>query len=145
MIKSFIADDAITWGIGFAHPLAIIMSNRFILLCSQDPLFIKATYAPLRDYGYEIDIIEHPSEAVRCVINKNYLSVILDSRDFGINAMDALNIIKSIQPDIKAIVVGTKRNEFDIETIDSSVAVDHLKDLFKGLMPEKTIERRVLQ
>jgi len=123
----------------------LAMSNRSLLLCSQDTLFIKAIYAPLRDYGYEIDITEHPSEAVRCAINKHYLSIILDSRDFGISAMDALNIIKSIQPDIRAILIGIKKNEFDIETIDSSVAVDHLKDLFKGLVPEKTIERRVLE
>lgn len=119
--------------------------NNDILLCSQDPFFIKAIYAPLRDYGYQVDIIEHLSEAVRCTINKKYLSVILDSRDFGINAFDALNIIKNIQPDIRAILVGVKRNDLDIETIDSTEAVVHLKDLFKGLMPEKTIKRRVLQ
>ncbi len=116
-----------------------------ILLCSQDQLFVKSIYGPLRDCGYIVDITEHPSEAVRCVMSKRYLSVILDSRDFGISVVDAVDIMKSIQPDIRAIFVGLKKSDFDLETFDSLEAVDYLKDLFKGLMSDKTIKRRVLR
>lgn len=109
-----------------------------ILLCSQDKLFVKSVYGTLRDCGYDVDVVEHPSEAVRVLLKKNYLSIVLDSRDFGLSALDAINIIKTIQPNTHTIVIGMKKNEFDIETFDSMEALHHLKDLFKGLKIEKT-------
>lgn len=109
-----------------------------ILLCSQDRLFVKSVYGTLRDCGYGVDVVEHLSEAVRVLMNKSYLSIVLDSRDFGLSALDAIDIIKTIQPNTHTIVVGMKKHEFDIEIFDSVEAVHNLKDLFEGLKSEIT-------
>ena len=107
--------------------------RKRILICSQDPIFVKGLYGPLRDSGYEVETGEHPNDAVRSVIHAPYLAVILDSTDFGLNVADAAAIIRNVRPDIFIIVIGDGPDTHDLYTVKKADAVVHLEGLFKGL------------
>lgn len=104
-----------------------------ILLCSQDPIFIKGLYGPLRDSGYRVETIEHPADAIKCVFSGTYLSVILDSRDIGITASDAATIIKTVKPETHIIVIGKDVSKGDLCIMMQPDALDQLKKLIQEL------------
>lgn len=108
-------------------------SESRILICSQDTLFIKGIYAPLRDTGFQVETVEHPNEAVQCVLGAPYLAVILDSRDIGLNAGDAASIIKTLRPDTRIVIIGADIVPRDVYTFERTDAIDRIKEFFRGL------------
>ena len=79
---------------------------RSILLCSSNPLLIKSLYVVLRDGGYAVELVEHPSLAVQKVINGGYDILVVDSEPFGLSAEDAGQIVRSLAPNMHVLYVG---------------------------------------
>jgi DNA-binding NtrC family response regulator len=97
-----------------------------ILLCSQNPLLTKRLYGPLRDCGYRIEITEHTADAIKCVLVNNYLAVILDSTDVGLNVIEASAIIKNLNPDIRIFIIGDQGNIADVYSMTAFEDLDYL-------------------
>ncbi|MFO0753047.1 MAG: hypothetical protein U0411_06970 [Thermodesulfovibrionales bacterium] len=106
---------------------------KSILLCSQDPLLTKELYGPLRDSGYQVETSEHTAEAVKRVLDRLYLAVILDSRDVGLNATEAATIIKNLNPDIIIIIIGGYGSGGDVAIVKRPEEVDQLVDFINTL------------
>ncbi|GBE00758.1 response regulator receiver domain protein [bacterium BMS3Bbin06] len=98
-----------------------------LLISSHNPLLIKSIYGMLRDIGYSIDITDHPADAVRQVFNNKYDAVILDSRDVGLTASDASEIIGSISPDTRVVILGEAQDKTTATTFPNSDQLDDLK------------------
>ena len=96
-------------------------------------MFIKGLYGPLRDAGYQVEISEHPADAIKCIFTASYLSVILDSRDIGITATDAATIIKTIRPETYIVVIGKDVSNGDLCIMMQPDAIDQLKELIHEL------------
>lgn len=77
-----------------------------MLLCSSNPILVKSLYAMLRDEGLSVDMIEHPAFAVQLIMKNRYDFLIIDSEPFGLSAEDAVEIIRSIAPDMKIMLLG---------------------------------------
>ncbi|MCC6346468.1 MAG: hypothetical protein IT388_04705 [Nitrospirales bacterium] len=107
--------------------------QKSILLCSQDPLLTKGLYGPLRDSGYQVETSEHTAEAVKCVLDRLYLAVILDSRDVGLNAAEAATIIKDLHPEVFVIIIGGYVSGGDFSLVKSPEDVDQLVDFINTL------------
>ena len=115
---------------------------RNLLLSTQDQIFIKGLYSPLRDEGFEVDIVEHASESVRYSLHKSYGVVILDSRDVGLNAYEAASIIKHIRPETTLVLLvdtDIMENELidDIFIIETPVELDYFIKLLKQIINDK--------
>lgn len=80
-----------------------------ILLCSSDPLLIKNLYGVLRDEGFSVKTVEHPALAVQTVISGTFDALVVDSEPFGLSAEDAVQIIRSVKPDLPVLFVGSDR------------------------------------
>ena len=79
-----------------------------ILLCTHNPLLVKDFYGILRDEGFTVEIADHPALAVRLVLQGNYGAVIIDSGSFGLSAEEAVQVIRSISPDMPILVAGNE-------------------------------------
>lgn len=79
-----------------------------ILLCTHNPLLVKDFYGILRDEGFAVEIADHPALAVRMVLQGNYGAVIIDSSSFGLSAEEAVQVIRSISPDMPILVAGNE-------------------------------------
>jgi DNA-binding response OmpR family regulator len=77
-----------------------------ILLCSSSPLLIKGLYASLRDEGYTVEDVEHPSLAVQKVLQGAYDLMIIDAEPFGLSAGDAARIVGAIAPGMPILGLG---------------------------------------
>ncbi len=104
-----------------------------ILLCSQDPLLTKELYGPLRDSGCGVEISEHPAEAIKCILGKHYLAVILDSRDVGLNVIEAATIIKSLSPDIYIFIIGEHDSAADVFSVKRPEDLGRLIEFINNL------------
>jgi len=107
--------------------------SESILLCSQDPLLTKELYGPLSDFGYMVEIKEHAAEAIKCILGKSYLVVILDSRDVGLNVIEAANIIKSLSPDIYILMIGEHDNASDAYSVKKPEDLERLLEFISKL------------
>ena len=82
-----------------------------ILLCSSNPLLVKSLYATLRDEGYLVEDVEHPSLAVRKVLEGSYDLTIIDAEPFGMSAADAARIVGEIAPGMPVLCLGDEAQE----------------------------------
>jgi DNA-binding NtrC family response regulator len=124
---------------------------RNILLCSQEPLLVKEIYRLLRDEGFEVDTVEYIADSVRWYLIKSYEAVILDTRNVGLNAMEAASIMKNVFPETPIFLIGDEhyRNESivreGIYVIDTPVELDRFIHIFKEIMQKRhsvSFERR---
>jgi DNA-binding response OmpR family regulator len=100
---------------------------KHIILCSSSTLLIKNLYGILRDEGYCVDIIEHPSFAVQLVLNRKYDLVIIDSEPFGMSAEDAANIINRVAPETAVMVLGSTAGQEQAQSLESPVDLEEFK------------------
>ncbi len=106
---------------------------------------MKGLYAPLREDGYTIDIAEHTAEAVRCVLQRHYDVIILDSRDIGLKASEASSIIRKIDPEVYIVLIGDNEGyEYseDILVIDRPVSLDSIKMILKDFIERYTNNKK---
>lgn len=82
----------------------IAMKNA--LLCSSNPLLTKNLYGILREQGYSVDTVEHPSHAVRYVLFGLCDLLIIDAEPFGMQSEDAAEIVHAVSPDLHILILG---------------------------------------
>jgi DNA-binding NtrC family response regulator len=96
------------------------------LLSSANPILIKSLYGVLRDDGHDVDIIEHPALAVQKVMGGGYGMMIVDAEPFGLSAEDAVQIIKSLMPDLPVLYVG-RGEHGPVPAVDAPVNLEEFK------------------
>jgi DNA-binding NtrC family response regulator len=104
-----------------------------ILLCSHDPILIKSLYGLLRDEGHEVDIADHPADAVQLIFRNRYSAVIIEPEPFGLSIKDAVQIIKTVQPGIIVIFVGFDKLGIDVLNIDVPVDLEKFKKMIRDV------------
>lgn len=77
-----------------------------ILLCSSNPLLVKSLYASLREEGYAVDEVEHPSLAVQKVLQGSYDLTVIDAEPFGMSAAEAARVVAAIAPGMPILCLG---------------------------------------
>lgn len=82
-----------------------------ILLCSSNPLLVKGLYASLRDEGYAVEDVEHPSLAVQRVLRGACDLMVVDAEPFGLSAGDAARIVGAIAPGMPVLCLGGEDGE----------------------------------
>jgi DNA-binding NtrC family response regulator len=107
--------------------IALPFSMARILLCTHNPLLVKDFYGILRDEGFTVEIADHPALAVRMVLQGNYGAVIIDSGAFGLSAEEAVQIIRSISPDIPILVAGNDTYTGGALTLKTPVDLEEFK------------------
>ena len=88
------------------------------LLCSSDALLVKNLYGVLRDLGFSVDTVEHPSLAVRQVLRKRYDFAIVDVEPFGLSSDDAEQVLRTVAPDMPIIAIGSQGQGSAARAID---------------------------
>jgi DNA-binding response OmpR family regulator len=79
---------------------------KHILLCSSDTLLVKNLYGVLRDLGFDVDTVEHPSHAVHQALGKQYDLAVVDIEPFGLSSFDAEQVLRNVAPDMRVITIG---------------------------------------
>jgi len=104
-----------------------------ILLCCHDPILMKNIYGILRDEGHTVDIAEHPTMAVRIILNKRYSAVILDSEPFGLSAEEAVRIIGSISPEIPVLLLGKAEAAVEAERLPVPLNLEEFRQAIRDI------------
>src|SRR5208283_4411793 len=76
-----------------------------ILLCTHDPILVKGLYGILRDKGCGVEIADHLALAIQMILKKHYYFAIIDGKPFGLSVEDAVEIMKTVSPEMPIIVV----------------------------------------
>ncbi len=98
-----------------------------ILLCSSNPILVKSLYSMLRDEGHDVETVEHPAVAVHKVMFGLFDLAILDSEPFGLSTEDAVQIIKTVEPNLPIVYVGGGMNDGPSLAVDAPVDLEELK------------------
>jgi CheY-like chemotaxis protein len=77
-----------------------------VLLCSENPLFVKQVLGFATEIGFTIHTVEHPADAIRSVIRENYDIIISDAGSAGLSGYEALEIIKRLSPGADTVLTG---------------------------------------
>lgn len=104
-----------------------------VLLCTHNPILIKNVYGILRDEGFGVEVVDHSALAVQRVFQGNYIAVIIDAESFGLSAEDAVQIIKSVSPDIVVICVGFAKLNSDVMSMKPPVDLEEFKQAVHDL------------
>ena len=100
-----------------------------ILLCSSSPLLVRSLYGMLRDEGYAVEVVEHPSLAVQKVLGGVYDLTIIDAEPFGLSAEDAAGIIRSLAPGMPVLCIGGGAEGDHLPLIKLPADLDAIKEL----------------
>jgi DNA-binding response OmpR family regulator len=100
-----------------------------ILLCTHDPILVKSLYGVLRDRGHSVEIADHLALAVQMTLKSHYYAVIIDGKPFGLSVEDAVQIMKTVSPEMPIIVMGGREDEADTLSIRMPVDLEELRDL----------------
>lgn len=103
-----------------------------VLLCTHNPILIKNFYGILRDEGFDVEIADHPSLAVQMVFQRKYIAVIIDSESFGLSAGEAVQIIRSISPDMPIVVAGNDTYSGAVLSVKTPVDLEEFKDTVRN-------------
>ena len=104
-----------------------------IILCSSNPLLIKSLYGMLRDEGYAIEDVEHPTLAVQKVLGGAYDFMIIDAEPFGLSAEDAARIIRTIAPEMPIFCVGGGVASDNLPMIRLPDDLDAIKEMLQHI------------
>ena len=92
-----------------------------ILLCSHNPILVKSLYGILRDEGYGVELAEHPAQAVKMVMERQFSSIVIDPEPFGLAVDDAVKIIRTVRPEVMVVFVGHTGADSDALSIESPI------------------------
>ncbi len=79
-----------------------------VLVCSENPLFVKQILGFSTEIGFYISIVEHPADAIRSVIREDYDLVISEAGSAGLSGYEALEIISRLSPGIETVLTGER-------------------------------------
>jgi len=104
-----------------------------ILLCTHDPILVKSLYGILRDKGHDVEIADHLALAVQMILKSPYYAVIIDGRSFGLSVEDAVQIMRSVSPDMPIIVAGEPGGMTDALSIRAPVDLEEFRDVINTM------------
>lgn len=104
-----------------------------LLLCSNNPIFVKGLYGALRDDGYAIEVVDHPALAVQTAFRFKYDAVIFDSEAIGLSSEEAAQIIRTFYPDMPIIIAGEVKYASNAVTIERPVDLEKMKELIRNI------------
>ena len=104
-----------------------------ILLCTHDPILVKSLYGVLRDEGHNVAIADHLALAVQMILKNHYHAVIIDGNPFGLSVEDAVQIMKTVSPEMPIIVVGGLAFGTDALSIAVPVDLEELRELIHSV------------
>ena len=104
-----------------------------ILLCTHDPILVKSLYGVLRDEGHNVEIADHLALAVQMILKNHYYAVIIDGKPFGLSVEDAVQIMKTVSPEMPIIMVGGPEYEADTLSIKMPVDLEELRELISSM------------
>jgi DNA-binding response OmpR family regulator len=104
-----------------------------ILLCSSSPLLVKSLYGMLRDEGYAVEVVEHPSAAVQRVLAAAYDLTIIDAEPFGLSAEDAARIIRTIVPGMPILCIGAGAGCDHLPLIKLPADLEAIKEMIQHI------------
>lgn len=113
-----------------------------ILLCSHNPILIKSLYGLLRDDGYEVDIAEHPALAIQRVLSKDFEALVIDSEPFGLSAEEAIQIVRSVLPDLPVISVGPSKSDSSAFSMKMPVDLEEFKQIISDVHCYNTMHHK---
>lgn len=100
-----------------------------ILLCSSNPLLVKSLYATLRDEGYAVEDVEHPSLAVRKVLDGACDLLVMDAEPFGLPAGEAARIVGAIAPGMPILCLGEEGGPDGVPALRVPADLDAIKEM----------------
>ncbi len=104
-----------------------------IILCTHNPILVKSLYGILRDEGYSVETADHPALAVQMVFKSSYSAIIIDSESFGLSVEEAIQIIRSVSPDMRVIVLGCAKHTNDALGIKMPVDLAEFKQVVRDI------------
>jgi DNA-binding NtrC family response regulator len=104
-----------------------------ILLCTHDPILVKSLYGVLRDNGHDVEIADHLALAVQMILKNHYYATIIDGKPFGLSVEDAVQIMKTVSPEMPIIVVGGSERGADALSIRMPVDLEELRELLNSI------------
>src|SRR5574340_330122 len=104
-----------------------------ILLCTHDPILVKSLYGVLRDEGHSVRIADHLTLAVQMVLKNRYYAVIMDGKPFGLSVEDAVQIMKTVSPELPIIVMGGRQDESDALSISMPIDLEELREIISSM------------
>ena len=104
-----------------------------ILLCTHDPILIKSLYGVLRDNGHTVEIADHLALAVQMILKSHYCAVIIDGKPFGLSVEDAVQIMRTVSPDMPIIVAGGPDGKPEALNIKTPVDIEELRELINSI------------
>ncbi|MGE5173558.1 MAG: hypothetical protein ACM3MD_06995 [Betaproteobacteria bacterium] len=87
----------------------------------------------LRDEGYAVETVEHPSLAVQMIMRRRYDFIIIDSEPFGLSAEDAEEIIRTLAPDMPILFVGSGHNRRRTQAVETPIDLEDFKRTIHGI------------
>lgn len=104
-----------------------------ILLCTHDPILVKSLYGILRDKGHKVEIADHLTLAIQMTLTSHYYAVIIDGKPFGLSVEDAVQILKTLSPEMPIIVVGGHEHVADTLSLRMPVDLEELRELINNM------------
>jgi len=104
-----------------------------LLLCSLDPMFLKSLYGVLRQEGHEIEIAQHPADAVRMCLAKDYWAVIMDSGNIGFSPHEAAAAIRSVCKGMPVIIAGEANPSPDSIQVSNPIDLEEVREVLRSL------------
>jgi len=113
-----------------------------ILLCTHDPILVKSLYGILRDKGHDVEIADHLALAVQMILKSHYYAVIIDGKPFGLSVEDAVQIMKTVSPEMPIIVVGGPESGTDALSIRMPVDLEELRELISSIHQSNKTDKK---
>jgi DNA-binding NtrC family response regulator len=96
-----------------------VMSTRNILVVDDEPCIRDICVQFLGMAGYDVESRNSGEQALEALSQRSYDLAILDLRLQGMNGLTTFNHMKSIAPDVKAVVVSASLHEYEKELDDA--------------------------
>lgn len=106
---------------------------------------MKSLYGVLRQEGYEIDVAEHPADALRMSLAKEYSAVVMDSGNVGFSAYDAAAAIRSVSGGVSVIIAGEEGPTPDSIAVGKPVDPEEVRWVLRRLFGRADFQERRVQ
>lgn len=107
-----------------------------VLLCSENPLFIKSLYGMLRSDGYEVETVDRKAGAVQMSLERDYAAVVMDSAGVGLSAEDAARIIAG-EAHTQTILVGAGAASAGALVVEEPFDVERVRMAVRSVVPKQ--------
>jgi DNA-binding response OmpR family regulator len=118
---------------------------KALLLCSQDPLFLKSLYCVLKEEGYDIEVATHTADAVRLSLFRGYAAVIMDSGNVGFSEREAAKVITSVTGGTPVIIAGQADPQSGSISVGKPLDLEEVRGVLRNLFGLSDYHERRVQ